>query len=193
MLAEHDIVNVAEYTVPSTRFLAWYLGIDYPEWAVAHITASIFPQSRQEFIVNYLANEMLRVYTGNAEHLTVTNLLAKVRHLVPAYYFQLDRELEQCAMNCISAYGDDLSPAVALLAVERSRHMNNKFQSAFTVVLTIEVLARLVKNYDKMRYKLLPLSRIILFNNYIRAAEDIQICLREEKIYWAEEEAANVV
>ena len=193
MLTEYDIVNAAEYTVPSTRVFAWYLGIDYRERPVAEITASVFTQSPQEFVVKHLAEEVHRAYSGNTEHLTVANLIAKVRRLVPAYYFQLDRELEPCAMNCLSVYGDDLSPVAALLAVERCRSMNNKFQSAFTVTLTIEVLARLVKNYDKMRYKLLPLSRTILFNNYIRAAEDIQICLHEEKTYWAKEEAAYAV
>ena len=193
MSTEYNIIHAAEYTVPSTRLLAWCLGIDYRERLVAEITASVFPRSPQEFIVKHLANEVHRAYSGNAEHLTVTNLIAKVRHLVPAYYFQLDLELEQCAMNYLSVYGDDLSPVAALLAVERCRSMNNKFQSAFTVTLTIEVLARLVKNYDKMRYKLLPLSRTILFNNYTRAAEDIQICLHEEKTYWEIEEAANVV
>ena len=187
MSTEYNIIHAAEYTVPSTRVFAWYLGIDYRERLVAEITASVFPRSP------HLANEVHRAYFGNAEHLTVENLVAKVRKLVPAYYFQLDLELEQCAMNYLSVYGDDLSPVAVLLAVERCRSMNNKFQSAFTVTLTIEVLARLVKNYDKMRYKLLPLSRTILFNNYTRAAEDIQICLHEEKTYWEIEEAANVV
>ena len=60
MLTEYDIVNAAEYTVPSTRVFAWYLGIDYRERPVAEITASVFTQSPQEFVVKHLAAEVHR-------------------------------------------------------------------------------------------------------------------------------------
>ena len=71
--------------------------------------------------------------------------------------------------------------------------MNNRFQTPFSVILVIEVLARLVKFYDKLRYKLHPLCYNILFNSYVNAVEDIQFYINDEKAYWQAEEAANVM
>lgn len=140
-----------------------------------------------------LATEINRAYMGNTDLLTTANLVTRTRQLIPEYYFQLDRELEQCASCCISAYGDDLSPAMALLALEQSRHLNNRFQKTFSVILVIEVLARLVKHYDKLRYELYPLCRSILLNSYENASEDVRFYINEVKSYWQAQEAANVV
>ena len=141
----------------------------------------------------HLAAEMNRAYMGSIETLTTVNLAARVRRIIPEYYFQLDRELQQCADCCIPVYGDDLSLEIALFALEGSRYLNNRFQTPFSVILAIEVLARLVKFYDKLRYKLHPLCCNILFNSYVNAVEDIQFYINNEKAYWQAEEAANVM
>ena len=167
-------ISAADYTVPSTRLCAWCLGIDYTERRIAQISASVFPQSPQELIVMRLAAEMNRAYIGNTDTLTAANLAARVRRIIPEYYFQLDLELQQCADCCIPVYGDDLSPATALFALEGSRYLNNRFQIPFSVILAIEVLARLVKFYDKLRYKLHPLCCNILFNSYVNAVEEVR-------------------
>ena len=193
MLIDRNIINATDYTVPSTRLCAWCLGIDYTERRIAQISASVFPQSPQELIVMRLAAEMNRAYIGNTDTLTAANLAARVRRIIPEYYFQLDLELQQCADCCIPIYGDDLSPATTLFALEGSRYLNNRFQTPFSVILVIEVLARLVKFYDKLRYKLHPLCYSILFNSYVNAVEDIQFYINDEKAYWQAEEAANVM
>ena len=186
-------ISAADYTVPSTRLCAWCLGIDYTERRIAQISASVFPQSPQELIVMRLAAEMNRAYIGNTDTLTAANLAARVRRLIPEYYFQLDRELQQCAACCIPVYEDDSSPATALFALESSRHLNNRFQNSFSVILAIEVLARLVKFYDKLRYELYYLCRSILFNSCKYAVEDLQFYIDDVKAYWQAQEAANVV
>ena len=190
MFVDYNI-DIADYTVPSTRLLAWCLGICSSERSIAQITASMFPRSPQELIVMHLAAEMNRAYMGSIETLTTVNLAARVRRIIPEYYFQLDLELQQCADCCIPVYGDDLSPATALFALERSRYLNNRFQTTFSVILAIEVLARLVKFYDKLRYKLHPLCCSILFNSYVEAVEDVQFYINDEKAYWQAEEVAN--
>ena len=127
---------------------------------------------------------------GNTDTLTTANLVARVRLLIPEYYFQLDRELQQCVDCCIPVYGDDLSPATALFALERSRYLNNRFQKPFFVIFAIEVLARLVKFYDKLRYELYPLCRSLLFNSYRDAVEDVQLYINDVKAYWQTEKIA---
>lgn len=139
----------------------------------------------------HLAAEMNRAYMGSIETLTTANLAARVRRIIPEYYFQLDRELQQCTDCCIPVYGDDLSMKTALFALERSRYLNNQFQTPFSVILAIEVLARLVKFYNKLRYKLYPLCCSILFKSYVDAVEDVQFCINDEKAYWQAEEVAN--
>ena len=186
-------ISAADYTIPSTRLLAWCLGIDYTERRITQIAASLFPQSSQELIVMRLTTEMNRAYMGTSEFLTSANLATRVRLLIPEYYFQLDRELQQCAACCIPVYGDDSSPATALFALESSRHLNNRFQNSFSVILAIEVLARLVKFYDKLRYELYYLCRSILFNSCKYAVEDLQFYIDDVKAYWQAQEAANVV
>ena len=190
MFVDHNI-NITEYTVPSTRLLAWCLGICSSERSIAQITASMFPRSPQELIVMHLAAEMNRAYMGSIETLTTANLAARVRRIIPEYYFQLDRELQQCTDCCIPVYGDDLSMKTALFALERSRYLNNQFQTPFSVILAIEVLARLVKFHNKLRYKLYPLCCSILFKSYVDAVEDVQFCINDEKAYWQAEEVAN--
>lgn len=140
-----------------------------------------------------LTAEMNRAYIGKSYSLTTANLVARVRLLIPEYYFQMDRELQQCADCCIPVYGDDLSPATALFALERSRYLNNRFQAHFSVILAIEVLARLVKFYDKLRYELYPLCRSLLFNSYRDAVEDVHFYINEVKAYWQIEAVTNVV
>ena len=81
----------------------------------------------------------------------------------------------------------------ALFALERSRYLNNRFQTPFSVILAIEVLARLVKFYDKLRYKLHPLCCSILFNIYGDAVEDVHFYINEVKAYWQIEAVTNVV
>ena len=81
----------------------------------------------------------------------------------------------------------------ALFALERSRYLNNRFQTPFSVILAIEVLARLVKFYDKLRYKLHPLCRSLLFNSYRDAVEDVHFYINEVKAYWQIEAVTNVV
>ena len=186
-------ISAADYTVPSTRLCAWCLGIDYTERRIAQISASVFPQSPQELIVMRLAAEMNRAYIGNTDTLTAANLAARVRLLIPEYYFQLDRELQQCADCYIPVYGDDLSPATALFALESSHYLNNRFQTPFSIILAIEVLARLVKFYDKLRYELYPLCRSLLFNSYRDAVEDVHFYINEVKAYWQIEAVTNVV
>jgi hypothetical protein len=153
----------------------------------------MFPRSPQELIVMHLAAEMNRAYMGSIETLTTANLAARVRRIIPEYYFQLDLELQQCADCCIPIYGDDLSPATALFALENSHYLNNRFQAHFSVILAIEVLARLVKFYDKLRYELYYLCRSILFNSCKYAVEDLQFYIDDVKAYWQAQEAANVV
>ena len=192
MFVDHNI-DIADYTVPSTRLCAWCLGIDYTERRIAQISASVFPQSPQELIVMRLAAEMNRAYIGNTDTLTAANLAARVRRIIPEYYFQLDLELQQCADCCIPIYGDDLSPATTLFALKGSRYLNNRFQTPFSVILAIEVLARLVKFYDKLRYELYYLCRSILFNSCEYAVEDLHFYIDDVRAYWQAEEAANVM
>ena len=192
MFIDHNI-DIADYTLPSTRLCAWCLGIDYTERRIAQISASVFPQSPQELIVMRLAAEMNRAYIGNTDTLTSANLAARVRQLIPEYYFQLERELLQCADCCIPVYGDDFSLEIALFALEGSRYLNNRFQTPFSVILAIEVLARLVKFYDKLRYELYYLCRSILFNSYRDAVEDVHFYINEVKAYWQIEAVTNVV
>ena len=192
MFVDYNI-DIADYTVPSTRLLAWCLGIDYTERSIAQISASVFPQSPQELIVMRLAAEMNRAYIGNTDTLTSANLAARVRQLIPEYYFQLERELLQCADCCIPVYGDDFSLEIALFALENSHYLTNRFQAHFSVILAIEVLARLVKFYDKLRYELYPLCRRLLFNSYRDAVEDVHFYINEVKAYWQIEAVTNVV
>ena len=192
MFVDYNI-DIADYTVPSTRLLAWFLGICSSERSIAQITASMFPRSPQELIVMHLAAEMNRAYMGSIETLTTVNLAARVRRIIPEYYFQLDLELQQCADCCVPIYRDDLSPATALFALENSHYLNNRFQAHFSVILAIEVLARLVKFYDKLRYELYPLCRSLLFNSYRDAVEDVHFYINEVKAYWQIEAVTNVV
>ena len=69
---------------------------------------------------------------------------------------------------------DDLSPHTALLALDSSRHLNNRYQAVFGVVLTIEVLARLVKYNASLRFEFDELSWVILYNSYNTAAQFIE-------------------
>ena len=170
------------YLDPSTRRLAECLGIYYPEKLKFH---NIFAQTREEFIIQRLIAEMLRAYSGRAEYLTVNSLVGKVRQFIPGYYFQLERELKQCAGYCILVYGDDLSPAAAVLALQNIRRQNNRFQTAFAVVLVIEILARLVGIFEQLRDNFFPLVRILLSSNPGDTAEMLQmyiddVCYRND-------------
>ena len=161
-----------EYLDPSTRRLAECLGIHHPEKLNFH---NIFAQTREEFIIRHLIAEMLRAYSGRAEYLTVNSLVGKVRQFIPDYYFQLERELKQCAQYCIPMYGDDWSPTAAVLALQNIRRQNNRFQNVFTVVLVIEILARSVRIYEHLRDNFFPLVRILLSGNSSGTAEMLQM------------------
>ena len=163
---------INEYLNPSTRRLAECLGIYYPEKLNFY---NIFAQTREEFIIQRLIAEMFRAYSGGAEYLTVDSLVGKVRQFIPDYYFQLDRELKQCAQYCIPMYGDDLSPTAAVLALQNIRRQNNRFQNVFTVVLVIEILARTVRIYEHLRDNFFPLVRILLSYNPGGTAEMMQM------------------
>lgn len=163
---------INEYLNPSTRRLAECLGIYYPEKLNFH---NIFAQTREEFIIQRLIAEMFRAYSGGAEYLTVDCLVGKVRQFIPDYYFQLNRELKQCARYCIPVCEDDLSPAAAVLALQNIRRQNNRFQNVFTVVLVIEILARSVRIYEHLRDNFFPLVRILLSGNSSGTAEMLQM------------------
>lgn len=165
--------KVINDTVPSICFFCRCLGVWYSETAVITIGRSIFPKTQQEMLVAYLTTEVCRAYRGESIALTADLLVGKVGQLVPCNSFQLERELKQCASCCVPLY-DDIKPHTALLALNHSRNLNNCYQTAFLVVLAIEVLARLVNYNALLRFEFEELSKIIINYNYDAAADNIE-------------------
>lgn len=149
------------------------LGFSVSTSEIRQIGLSIFPQSVKEVLVAYLIEDVCRAYSGDAQLLTADLLVGKVCRLIPFNSFQLERELKQCAVCCVPMY-DDRLPHTALLALNNSRNLNNRHQAVFEVVLTIEVLARLVKYNARLRFVFDELSRGILYNNYNTATQFIE-------------------
>ena len=164
-----DIDNIASILQP----FAEGLGFSVSTSEIRQIGLSIFPQSVKEVLVAYLIEDVCRAYSGEVQLLTADLLVGRVSRLILFNSFQLERELKQCAACCVPRY-DDLRPHTALLALDSSRNLNNRYQAVFGVVLTIEVLARLVKCNASLRFVFDDLSRIILYNNYNTAAQFIE-------------------
>ena len=164
-----DIDKIASSLQP----FAEGLGFSVTTSEIRQIGLSIFPQSVKEVLVAYLIEDVCRAYSGDAQLLTADLLVGKVCRLILFNSFQLERELKQCAACCVPRY-DDLRPHTALLALDSSRNLNNRYQAVFGVVLTIEVLARLVQCNASLRSVFDDLSRIILYNNYNTAAQFIE-------------------
>lgn len=80
-------------------------------------------------------------------------------------HFLLERELMQCAEYCVPFYGDDMRPGTALKSLENCRNLPC-YQEPFLVILSVEVLARLVRGRWKLRDELLPILQIILNNTW---------------------------
>ena len=126
-------------------------------------------------IVTRLTTEVCRAYSGESMPLTIENLTSKVRMLISWNSFHLERELQQCASSCFSyIYSDDGSTSAALLILECSRSLQNRYQTAFMVILTIEVLARLIKYNADLQAEFENLSYMIFNMNYAGAAEYIE-------------------
>jgi hypothetical protein len=168
-----EIARTVNATVPSIRLLAGCLGIMLSEKDIKEIGSGMFPRSLQELFIAHLTEDICRAYSGDVQPLTTDFLIGKVSRLVPFNSFQLERELKQCAACCVPMY-DDLRPHTALLALDSSRHLNNRYQAVFGVVLTIEVLARLVKYNASLRFEFDELSWGILYNSYNTAAQFIE-------------------
>ena len=174
-----EIARTVNATVPSIRLLAGCLGIMLSEKDIEEIGSGMFPKSPQELFIAHLTEDICRAYSGDVQPLTTDFLIGKVSRLVPFNSFQLERELKQCAACCVPMY-DDLRPHTALLALDSSRHLNNRYQAVFGVVLTIEVLARLVKYNASLRFELEESACIIINNSYLAAA------------HWIENRIANI-
>lgn len=174
-----EIARTVNATVPSIRLLAGCLGIMLSEKDIEEIGSGMFPKSPQELFIAHLTEDICRAYSGDVQPLTTDFLIGKVSRLVPFNSFQLERELKQCAACCVPMY-DDLRPHTALLALDSSRHLNNRYQAVFGVVLTIEVLARLVKYNASLRFEFEESACIIINNSYLAAA------------HWIENRIANI-
>ena len=174
-----EIAETINATVPSIRLLAGCLGIMLSEKDIEEIGSGMFPKSPQELFIAHLTEDVCRAYSGDVQPLTADSLIGKVSQFVPFNSFQLERELKQCAACCVPMY-DDLRPHTALFALDSSRHLNNRYQAVFGVVLTIEVLARLVKYNASLRFELEESACIIINNSYLAAA------------HWIENRIANI-
>ena len=157
----------------SLQVLAVGLGLSVSASEIRQIGLSSFPKSMQEYFIVQLIADMCRAYSGDAQPLTADLLVGKVRRLIPANSFRLERELKQCAACCVPRY-DDLRPHTALLALDSSRFLNNQYQSVFGVVLTIEVLARIAKYDTRLRTVFDELCGIILYCNCNTAVQVIE-------------------
>ena len=141
---EKRLEAIQKSVIPVVRLLAGRLGWLVDDQTIARIGLSPFPQSPLEESVVQLCVEVCRAYSGSPQTLTRQNLICRVIKLVPWKHFLLERELSQCAEYCVPFYGDDMRPGTALKALENSRTLPC-YQELFGVVLSIEVLARLVR------------------------------------------------
>ena len=160
-------------TIPCIRLLAGCMDIDYRGNKIFLIGSSLFPVSPQEQVIARLTEEVCRAYSGTSQPLTTDNLTSRARLLTYVNSFHVEHELKQGALYCTPRY-DDATVLTALSALENSRYLMNRYQIIFMVVLTIEVLARLVNRYPDIRHEFDDLSSIILNSNYLFAAKHIE-------------------
>lgn len=162
---EKSLETIRKAVIPVVRLLAGRLGWMVDDQTIARIGLSPFPQSPLEESVVQLCVEVCRAYSGSPQALTRQNLVCRVIKIVPWKHFLLERELSQCAEYCVPFYGDDMRPGTALKALKNSRTLPC-YQELFGVVLSIEVLARLVRWRGELRAELLPILQIILNNTW---------------------------
>ena len=173
MYPDDNIKEYADCIIPSICFFGRCLGFCPQKSYVEQVGFSLFPKTTEDFILVSLIQDMNRAYSGCPQTLTSDAVISKVGALIPWNTFQREYELKQCAACCVPLL-DDLRPYTALLALENSRFINNHYQPAFMVILTIEVLARLVKHCDGVRSELEEFSWIIFNYNYWAAASYIE-------------------
>lgn len=172
---ENKIDKIIDATVPSICFFSRCLGMCYSDTDIMTIGSSIFPKNPQEMMVVRLMTEVYRAYSRESMSLTMESLTSKVRMLIPWNSFHLEWELQQCAAACFAfIVNDDGSPFAALLILNCSRSLQNRYQSAFMVILTIEVLARLIKYNADLQAEFENLSYIIFNSSYNEAAKYIE-------------------
>lgn len=172
---ENKIDKIIDAPVPSSCFFSRCLGMCYSDTDIMMIGSSIFPKNSQEMMVARLMTEVYRAYSGESMSLTMESLTSKVRMLIPWNSFHLERELQQCAAACFAfIVNDDGSTSAALLILECSRSLQNRYQTAFMVILTIEVFARLIKYNADLQAEFENLSYMIFNMNYAGAAEYIE-------------------
>lgn len=185
---EKSLETIRKSVIPVVRLLAGRLGWMVDDQTIARIGLSPFPQSPLEESVVQLCVEVCRAYSGSPQALTRQNLVCRVIKLVPRKHFLLERELSQCAEYCVPFYGDDMRPGTALKVLENSRTLPC-YQEPFGVVLSIEVLARLVRWREELRDELPPVMQIISNNawnlsskiqEYIGLRKNISIPKEEE-------------
>lgn len=173
MYPDDNIKEYADCIIPSICFFGRCLGFCPQKSYVEQVGFSLFPKTTEDFILVSLIQNMNRVYSGSSQPLTLDVVISRVGALIPRNTFQRERELKQCAA-CVLPLQDDLRPYTALQALENSRFINNHYQPAFMVILTIEVLARLVKHCGGVRSELEEFSWIIFNYNYRAAASYIE-------------------
>ena len=185
---EKSLETIRKAVIPVVRLLAGRLGWMVDDQTIARIGLSPFPQSPLEESVVQLCVEVCRAYSGSPQALSRQNLVCRVIKLVPRKHFLLERELSQCAEYCVPFYGDDMRPGTALKVLENSRTLPC-YQEPFGVVLSIEVLARLVRWREELRDELPPVMQIISNNawnlsskiqEYIGRRKNISIPKEEE-------------
>ena len=184
---EKRLEAIQKSVIPVVRLLAGRLGWLVDDQTIARIGLSPFPQSPLEESVVQLCVEVCRAYSGSPQALTRQNLVCRVIKLVPWKHFLLERELSQCAEYCVPIYGDDMRPGTALKALENSRTLPC-YQEPFGVVLSIEVLARLVRWRGGLRDELLPIMQIISNNTWNPGNEIQQYLGRRKAIATQKEE-----
>ena len=177
---EKNLKDVRESVIPVVRLLAGRLGWLVDDQTISRIGLSPFLQSPLEESVVQLCIEVCRAYSGSPQALTRQNLVRKVIKLVPWKHFLLERELSQCAEYCIPFYGDDLQPGTALKALENCCRTLPCYQEPFMAVLSIEVLARLVRWQGELRDDLLTVMQIIS-NNTWNLSDAIQEYIGHQK------------
>ena len=162
---EKRLETIQKSVIPVVRLLAGRLGWWFDEREIIRIGLSPLPLSLPEEIIGQLCGEVCRAYSGLSQELTRQNLVCRVIKLIPRKHFLLERELMQCAEYCVPFYGDDMRPGTALKALENSHNLPC-YQEPFLVILSLEVLALLVRGRWKLRDELLPIQQIILNNTW---------------------------
>lgn len=124
-MSTNPLTKVVNDLTPIIRFFAGCLGIQ-EEINIPKFGLGLFPKSMQEHFIACLTEDICRAYSGEVHLLTTGMLIGKVSRLLPLNSFRLERELEQCAIYCVP-WHDDLRPHTALLALNNSRLLNNKY------------------------------------------------------------------